>query len=192
MKKLLTPLIVIALILSIAGCGADPKEEYRKATYAVATEMMDAIIDAGDQCHLIYEVWYNSIYEKSSSITDQFTKDGRNFHSDFNTSLGVLFRNRDFAVINSEIKKNQEAVFELMKEMQEYPADMRTCYDAVEALYSAYYNATNSALNPSGTLNTYRENCERYLSQFSECYNKVKMFFPDPLPTPSSTAKTGF
>lgn len=141
----------------------------------VATMYLGAI-DAEEAGGLIHDVWSNTIYKKSDSKTNKFTKSSGYWNSDFNTSLSALFSDPDFSSKLSDIRSNQTLVESLMKNLKNPPDEYKDAFDALKELYEVYCDLTGCAVNPTGNLNTYTTTFNNADSDFVKCYKAVKMY----------------
>lgn len=98
--------------------------------------------------NLTGQVWYNTIYEKSDSVTDKFTKNSSGFESDFNMSLANLSSDKDTVEKIAKIKSGQSEVSDTMKKLQNPPESFKKVYDTLLVLYISYQGFTELAINP--------------------------------------------
>lgn len=189
-KKSAKKYIIIAIIVAILiGLGiivgsiikrnqsekisADYSENLKSAT---ATMLLGAT-EAENAGNLIKSVWYNTIYEKRDSKTDEYThSNGYGFNDDFNDSLNALFSDDDFDSIISSIKNNQESVSELMKSLQNPPERYEEAYEAIKKFYAAYLDLTGLAINPSGSLQTYSSNFNNADTETINFYKAMNIY----------------
>lgn len=141
--------------------------------------MLDGGSDAESLLNLTGRVWYNTIYEKSDSETDKFTKNGSIFNEDFNTSLFNLSSDSSTLSTIFIIEKNQGIVESIMKDLQNPPKGLENCYETVTELYSLYKGFTDLAINPSGNYNSFTENKSNKIDKFMELFNKLKTQIPE-------------
>lgn len=148
--------------------------------------VMAKMLSSGAQCEsvsgLIHDVWYNTIYKKSSSTTDKYThitSKSSAFNSDFNTSIANLMADSSFQSKVSSIKEDKENVDSIMKKLQSPPEGLQNCYDAINDLYEVYSRFVSLATNPSGNLTSYTSSCNTADSDFMTKYNSLKNKIPD-------------
>ena len=125
-------------------------------------------------------VWRNTIFEKSSSTTDKYTKNEKGkFNKDFNTSLMLLMYDESFTRKIDGIKSNREIVQGLMKDLQNPPKKYKDAYDALNNFYDSYMELTNLAVGPSGSLESYTDGINNADTKSVNCYDKVKLYLED-------------
>ena len=130
----------VAAVILIAVCAitvammnqqkvADARATYIENLTLARSTMLTGAADAEGLCNLTKSVWYNTIHEESDSTTDAYTKSSYsgNFHEDFNDSLNALYLDSDTLKSVGEIKANQEAVAEIMRNLQNPPDDLASC-----------------------------------------------------------------
>lgn len=140
--------------------------------------MLSGAAEAESVCNLTKSVWYNTIYEKSDSKTDKYTKNGVGFNSDFNTSLRKLYDSEEIKTSISTLQDNQSDVEELIKLLQSPPDELNECYKTVMEMYSVYNSFVQLAISPSGSLQTYSENFNSYDSNLMTLYDKLGVQIP--------------
>lgn len=161
-------------------------EEYAKRVEEYSSNLEMAvytmILGAGEaetSGNLIKRVWNNAIYEKRDDETDQYTRPKGYFVSDFNDALGNLFADSSFKRQLDSIKKNQDNVDTLMKELKNPPDEYRDAYDAVSELYNAYLSLMNCATDPSGSLKTYAETFNNADTKTINAFKTMKIYLED-------------
>lgn len=155
-------IIFVVAILVFISCKfiitSNGKKKYADNYEKIVNLMFNGARDAESAGTLIHDVWSNTIYEKYSSTTDEYTLDSSGqFYDDFNTSLMTLMISDDFRSDIKEIKENQEEVQKLMKEMKNPPEEYKDAYDALKDFYEAYTKMVSYATDPSGNLSSYTE-----------------------------------
>ncbi|MBR4346297.1 MAG: zinc-ribbon domain-containing protein [Oscillospiraceae bacterium] len=152
-------------------------DKFKSDAKQVSLLMLEGAAEAEDAGGLIHDVWYNTIYEKSSYKTDKYTKGSwGGFYSDFNTSLGELFSSSDFKKQKLSIETNQKEVQDIMKGLTNPPDECREMYDAVKDMYEAYTKFTNLVISPTGSLSSYTSEFNSLDSEVLNCYNNVKLY----------------
>lgn len=156
-----------------------------RATYIENLElarstMLIGCAEAEKLCNLTKSVWYNTIYEKSDKTTDAYTKNSYSgkFNDDFNTSIANLYHDSDTKATVARIKGNQEEVAEIMRDLQNPPDDLSSCFETIEAMYDIYSSFTSLAVSPSGNYNSYSENSRTYGNDFVRLYDKLNTQIP--------------
>ena len=186
-KKIIT-IAVIALVVVIAAIfgvtkvqeqkAIEASTEYGKNLETLSNLMLSGAAKAETSGNLIKSVWHNSIFKKSSTSTDPYTRpDGLFFVSDFHTALGNLFSDEDFSSTIDSIKDNQDEVTSMMKKMKNPPEEWKDAYEELQDFYDSYIELTNLVTNPTGSLQTYSSNFNDADSAVSNAYSKMKLNF---------------
>ena len=169
-------ILVIGFAISSAVKG-NQSAAYKDKLSRTTSSMWSGAIQAESACTLIHDVWYNTIYEKSSSTTDAYTKNSAGvFYDDFNTSLLMLMWSDDFKAKTDKIRNSQTQVEAAMKELQNPPADQQNAYTALLSLYDSYIELTNLALDPQGNLSSYTSSFNAADSAFSKNYKAIQIY----------------
>jgi len=151
-------------------------DEYSTLLTLAIITMLDGASEAEDCGNLIRKVWSNAIYEDYDSETDKFTRPRGYFVSDFNEALQNLFADSSFDQKITSIDKNQDSVQSMMKDLKNPPPEFVDAYEDLEELYDAYYELTELAVNPSGSLSTYSTNFGDADSTALKAFNKLKIY----------------
>jgi len=179
---IITALILVVLIIAGAVFSSyyskqKKLKEYQTNLSLVTATMLNGAVSAEKAGNLIHNVWYNTIWEKSDSTTDKYTKSsGYGFNDDFNDSLSALFADSTFTSQISEIKTNNDLVNSLMKSLANPPEEYSEAYSAVKDLYDAYLDITNCATNPTGSLTSYTSTFNEADSDFLNAYNAMEIY----------------
>ena len=179
-------IIVIALIL-ISGISSIIIDRRNAANYEAKLEsisytMLDGAADAEEAGNLIKAVWYNSIYKKSDSQTDRYTRanNGKGaFYDDFNDALGCLFSDPAFIKQTDSIKKNQQEVISKMKSMKNPPSEYKEAYEELKVYYNNYLKMTDLIINPSGSLQSFSDKFIELDDATVSSYKRVMMYIDD-------------
>jgi len=193
-KYILIGLAAVAVIVGIFfAVSSNSEKEWQKNYNSAVTAMLNGAAKAETTASLIHSVWSNSIYKKAdpktnkytlteyyrsdSSYTSRTSLSDYYFNDDFNTSLGVLFSSTEYTTAASTIKTSQERVAGLMAQIsKKVPKGKENAYAAISALYDQYLGLTNLAIDPSGNLNSYTSNFNKYDNDFLAAFNKAKTF----------------
>lgn len=154
-------------------------EEYGTNLNLAAYSMLSGASDAETCGNLIKKVWYNSIYKKSDSKTDKYTKPDGYFVSDFNDALQNLFSESSFSGQIADINSNKDTVNSLMKKLKNSPEEYKDAYEALAKLYDAYISLTNLATDPTGSLQTFSQNFNDADNETLNSYNTLKMYLEE-------------
>ena len=162
-----------------AAEAQNQSEEYGTNLNLAAYSMLSGASDAETCGNLIKKVWYNSIYKKSDSKTDKYTKPDGYFVSDFNDALQNLFSESSFSGQIADINSNKDTVNSLMKKLKNSPEEYKDAYEALSKLYDAYISLTNLATDPTGSLQTFSKNFNDADNETLNCYNALKMYLEE-------------
>jgi len=152
------------------------KNNYLKNLSTIIEKMNSGVILSQEITSITHDVWYNTIYEKRSWRTDDYTKSSYGFNRDFNISLGNLSRDQNIIAKKSNISNIQLEVDGLMKLLLNPPQDLYNSYIDLDKLYRAFSSYTEIALNPSGSLSTFTSKVNDYDAEYVQCYNKMKIY----------------
>ena len=175
---------VVAIAILVIGfrfvAKNNEKKLYVENYEKIVGLMLKGAGDAESACSLIHDVWSNTIYEKDSTTTDKYTKDGDGkFLDDFNTSLMRLMISDEFTSDMKDIEKNQEQVQKMMKEMKNPPEEYKDAYDALKVFYDAYTNLVGLATDPSGNLSSYTSNFNNADTETLNAYKATLLYMED-------------
>ena len=183
-KKLI--IIIVAAILAIAAAVAAVmivrhQKQIELETYAenfdnVIYTMLNSAVDAEESGNLIMSVWRNAIYENRDTVTDKYTRPNGRFVDDFNDALSNLFSDSDFSNSISGLENNQSNVQYYMKMLQNPPEEYEEAYAALKELYDAYINLTNHVIQCNGSLNSFTDTFNTYISEFLKCFDNVSLY----------------
>ena len=152
--------------------------EYVTNLETVRFAMLTGAAKSEEVCNLTKSVWYNTIYKKSDSTTNKYTKTASGFNSDFNTSLQKLYASDEITSAVSELKENQKVVEDIIKSLQSPSDEFSECYKTVMEMYGVYNSFVQLAMSPSGSLQTYSENFSAYDSNLMTLYDKLGLQIP--------------
>lgn len=151
--------------------------EYSSNLKSITNMMIFGAADAEDCGNLTLKVWYNCIFEKSDSETDEYTKSKFGyFYDDFNDALVNLYADEDFISKLTAIQENHDSVAKKMKDLKNPPSEWEEAYNAVSDLYDAYIELTNLALDPSGSYDTFSSNFATADKNVSNAYSKMEQY----------------
>jgi RNA polymerase subunit RPABC4/transcription elongation factor Spt4 len=122
------------------------KKTYLRNLRTIGQKMWDGYSIAFDLTKLTHDVWYNTIYEKSSPETDKFTKTGRKFNDDFNTSLRLLSQDADVKSKEAKLEIIQGEVMGLMGLLNDPPEELRNAYNDLDKTYRSFNNFVDLAI----------------------------------------------
>lgn len=152
---------------------------YTNLLYAIA-EMLEGASESENAGNLIKKVWYNTIYEKDDSETNNYTKNSYGtFNYDFNDSLERLYSDSEFQSTIYSIEENQDRVKTVMKELKNPPQEYEEAYETIKGFYDAYLEFTNLILNPNGSYQTFTNNFNEMDSEVVKYYNSMEIYIEE-------------
>lgn len=177
-------IVIVAVIIAVVGIKLisekNAKKEYVDNYEKLIYLILDGASDAESAGGLIHDVWYNTIYEEDDSKTDKYTKDSNGeFYDDFNISLMMLMLSDSFTSDIDDIKRNQEQVQKMMKDMKNPPEGYEDAYDALKDFYNAYTKLVNLAIDPSGNLSGYTSDFNEADSETMNTYKAALLYVED-------------
>ncbi len=156
-----TSLVVVAAIvvsvIVVRQYNIKKDNQYLHIAEQAYRSMVSGTITAEDCCNLIVSVWYNAIWEKADSETDEYTRPDGYFVSDFNDALINLFADENFINQTDYIELTRDRVDGYMKRLANPKDKFKDMYDDLRECYSSYSALTNMALNPEGSFNSFSE-----------------------------------
>lgn len=189
MSRVKRILIIVAIAVIIFGCVGgffvkrwhDKKttEAYKENLQTAVITMLSGAAKAESSGNLIHKVWKNAIYKESDDETDEYTKGKYDTFVDFNTALSNLFADSTFDSDISQIKRNQETVQSLMKDLQNPPAEYEDAYAALKKFYNSYTELVGCAVNPTGSLTTFTSTFNDADTETMNCYKEMALYTED-------------
>lgn len=195
-KRVITASVLLGIIVAVlAGClivsNNIKKKKAREDTISSLESILDTAMEHGAEAetagNFLKKVWYNTIYKKSDTETDKYTKSsdgvvfnaGLNFNEDFNTSLANVFKDTGYQelVLNSETGKNE--LRKKLKEIKKHPPEFDEYYDAAKTLYNAYVEVYNLIDSPNGSLQTYSDSFTSADNALTDAYANLKDLMSD-------------
>jgi hypothetical protein len=170
--------VVVAVVAALVITNINATNEYNAYIdnlNSAQSKMLEGAADSEELINLTRNVWYNAIWGESDSGTDKYT----NGAEDFNEALNNLYSDEEIQQKVSDILANQAEVDDIMKELQDPPEGLETCYSTVTDLYSEYYNMVTLATSPTGSLSTYSADTSTADSNFMIEYNKLTSQIPE-------------
>lgn len=168
--------LLIAIALSYFGLNQYKIYSYQQSLNSISYEIISSGAEVEECGNLIHDVWYNTIFEESSSETDKYTMKNGYFNDDFNDSLENLYNDNDFNNKISKIQSDQEEILNLMKEMKNPPSKHKEAYKALMKLYDEYNDFSELVIDPTGSLKTFTEDFNNKDESFVDSYDNMKMY----------------
>ena len=130
-------------------------------------------------CRLIGNVWHNAIYKVDDPETDPYTKVNGVFVEDFNDALNALYSTE----VNSKdviaAMENRYETEELYKQLMSPPDELKDLSEGIKKLYLVYRKYMALALETEGSLNSFKEDFDKYSKEFNNLYEEMKILIPD-------------
>lgn len=175
-------IIVLAIIMGLIIAymyNIDKTNTYIDDLKLLRDTSLDGASKAEELSILTINVWSNSIFEETSEETDKYTLTSfGDFNSDFNDSLENLFSDSETQEKVSTIEANQKKVSDIMKDLQNPPKKLKSCYATATELYSSYQSLTNLAINPKGSLQDYGDSKSEKVDSYMEQFDKLEAQIP--------------
>lgn len=157
----------------------EARETYISNLESFVAMVLNGGAKAEGLCNLTRNVWHDSIFEEYDSETAKYTRHNGEYWDDFNDALRALYCDDETLKTIDEIENSQEEARNLYKALQDPAEEFEKCFRLVDELYSVFFNLTNLATSPSGSLTTYTENFNEYESEFLELYEKLELLIPE-------------
>ena len=172
--------VLIICIAVFVGVFAkrNNRHDYIQTITAAKYTMLKGAAEAETTCNLISAVWYNTIFEVHDTSTDKYTMYAGKFRKDFNDSIAALHDSDEHSYHITTILACQSVAKDYMKELQDPPKGLETCYDTLCNLYAEFTNLTELALNPQGTIQTFNLNYQSYDKSFMQYYDMLEIQIP--------------
>lgn len=185
---LLITLIVIASVIGVKTHNKRVEEErqrdnikkYEKTLSQYRKTALKYGLLCEDSSHLILDVWYNTIFQKSDKKTDKYTKVNGSFNDDFNDSLKSLFYSNYHIKMIAKIELEKEDLDKLYKKAKKYYAEIKDkerfeeSYSALKKLHEQAERFLSIASDANGAYNDYRNAYTKTDNEFSTQYKLFK------------------
>jgi len=157
----------------------EAREEYISDLKEYVLYVKYGCYEASLSCGLTRSVWYDSIYKNYNENTALYTQTNGKFHDDFHDSLEILMDSDVMKGYTDAIIENRETVGVLYKDLLNPPSEFENVFEQVEILYDMYYEFTALALLPTGSLNSFAEECAKYTEETASLCNKLDLLIPE-------------
>lgn len=178
--------LICFILLVVGGYSVHAKQvkmkaihEYRDNINIILSDMLSSGSEAEKLMNLTSSVWSNSIFKKSSSETDKYTKPKGYFVSDFNTALKNLFEDSSIATKQKNIQSTRSEVEDTMKKLQNPPDEYKEIYGTIMDLYSSYEATIDLSLNPQGNIQSFNNSKTEKINKFTDQYKKLQAQLPN-------------
>ena len=172
---------VVAVIIGIviSNNKSATREAYIHTINTARYAMLKGAAESETTCNLISAVWHNTIFEKSDTSTDKYTKQSGKFYDDFNDALVALFSSSEYKDHVVTIKAAQTVAADYMQELQEPPDGLETAYNTLCDMYEEFTGFTNLAISPTGSLQTFNQSFSASEDAFMRYYEKLGTQIPE-------------
>lgn len=164
MKKVLIVVLCLLLAVSLISCSGNSYLQNAGKAYK-------AMLLGGSASELLsakaYDAWRSAIF------------DDDNPYEDFNAALSFLYSLDAAQTIITAINDASDIANQYMKELKNPPKEYKNLYDALVKLNDVYYDYSQLAISPSGSLQTYSESTTDVSKAFSKFLDRAKGEFPD-------------
>jgi hypothetical protein len=130
------------------------------------------------------QVWSDAIWEYPDDAVHEYIRP-KGYFVDWKEALTNLYSDASTKLVIQGIEDKQTAIQALMKELQNPPKGLETCYATATEMYTAYQGYVNLAINPSGNYVSYRDSVGSKDSDFWEANKKLQSQIPDKIGTES-------
>ena len=155
--------------------------EYRELLVEAGEKIYTNGLIAESYCYDISKVWYNTIFKKSDSEYDIYTKSGyyiKNFNSDFSKSVyNYLTMNSDDI---NELKTEQQEIEKVVLKLQEKPnEEYKDAYNKLIEMYGSFNNLVEQVISPSGNYSSYSSKYNEYVEDLKSQYDQLVVLIPE-------------
>lgn len=142
-------------------------------------ELYSTLLNGGSEaesvCVLTYNVWNNSIFDRSSEETAKYVAGT----SDFNEAIENVYGDEAVIIKLMAVAQAQKKADSLIKELQSSPYELEKCYDAAIDANVMFNSLADLALSPSGNLTSYGEAEGEKVAGFVNAYNTFEALIPE-------------
>lgn len=166
MKKVLF-LCLSALLI----CSCTSKKNYHKKVNELFKEIVLDYFVAETLSSKTISVWHNAIYEHEDSHG--------HYCSDFNEALATHHEDNEYAY--SKFKTRSDSLSIKLADLKKYPSDCKDEYEDLTDLITVMMSYVRLATEPTGSLNSYREECNGLESEILRKMDAFKIKHADVL-----------
>lgn len=170
--------IAAAIFFIVKTNQAKSRADYIEHLNQTKIAILNGAADAESLGNLISAVWHDAIFEDYDSKTVKYVKENGSY-LDFNVAIKNLFADETTKDAISKMKENQSVVEAYIKDLQNPPKDLVSCYETLDDLYSAYLDLTNLVISPTGSLKTFNEDFRKSDTDVITNYDKLNALIPE-------------
>lgn len=185
--------IVVALVVKAnnEAAHAEKVQNYLDDMRKGSAMVVVAAAEAEDVCITTRQVWYNTIFKESDIETNEYTIKSNaysptvgdytdsQFNDDFNVSIKRLYESEYMKKKLDSIDGWNESISEMQRKLSNPPKEIEAEYDAFVKLIDAYYDLTDLAKEPTGSLQSYSEKFNECDYELMSLYNKLDRQLPE-------------
>lgn len=194
MRKMISCILCVGMIVSLAGCSGGGQLETTETIGEVETEkadietilntasyvMLNGAAKAEGAYNLLSSVWYDAIFKKSEVETLAYVKDSETGEFlDFNKAIDNLYMDEAFIEDIDTLKKCLEIAEKSFKDMKNVPEQYKDCYSTLTEMYKDFTSMLSMVISPDGSYQDFTDKFMEHDSEFMQNYNLVKTQLPD-------------
>lgn len=167
MYKISALLITFSFI--VGGCSLYNKN--LKTAYAQVKTLSASSILVSEQ---ISSTWNSAIFDHNYTFGNK-----SEYVSDFNNALLMLMSEPEIIAVNKNIDSLGNVLKISMNKLIDPPSKLKDTYDDMVSLYSSVSELSKMATNPSGSLQTYRQNLNDLASKINSKISEIEIRNPE-------------
>lgn len=194
MKKVVSCILCVGMIVSLAGCSGGGQLETTETVGEVETEkddietilntasytMLNGAAKAEGAYNLLSSVWHDAIFEKSEVETIAYVTDSKTGEFlDFNKAIDNLYMDEAFIEDIDFLKQCLDIAEESFKNMKNVPEQYKDCYNTLTEMYKDFTSMISMVVSPNGSYQEFTDKFVEHDSEFMQNYNLVKTQLPD-------------
>ncbi len=162
--NIIIAIVIVASLLLVSLISVLIIKNIRENLYQSRLEktlymMIDDCAKAEDCANDVSGVWWNAIDNGE----------------DFNIAINKLYEDEEFNAKIDEMEKNREKIVKNMKKLKNPPKKYDETYPLMEELYEIYKDYTNLVKCPSGSYNSFVDQCNENGEAVTKVYNKLEL-----------------
>jgi hypothetical protein len=160
--------VVVIIVVAVININNQNKQNKQNEIYKTDFSAVEGIMtlsqmDIDDVYSQISTAWYNAI------------DDGL----DFNSRIKDTYNTTDVQMKITRIKKSQDGVQKIIKDLKGVPTKYSQAYNALLALNESYAKYSNFAVSPTGSYQTYTQDFNNAQSDFNSKLTAYKAVAPE-------------
>lgn len=188
MKKNITIIILLLMLLSLAACGSEiaettmptekvsPEQEYMNTVAAFLSAAIEGESLAFEICDITYAVWYDAYYQEYRAETAPYTMTNGTYYDDFNYALYLLSESDTMISALEKLSDNRNQVNALYVMLSAQSEEYSEYVTVIDAVYLSYHALAEIAKTPNGmTLEGYYNDCVYLNEAFAEAAGTLQI-----------------